>query len=163
MAANAIQCTFNRGCSAAKFIMSPNEGTRRKPPPQLSEELGGVWGGGTILACLPQLRRAKAERRKAFMGIFADQKAIERLAARLQTLEDGVSELKRQSRSAELEYVELYDKVKRQMSRMAKRYAVDQKENGELVPDETETDPYNHLDPISRSIMIRRGRPEHKS
>ena len=93
------------------------------------------------------------------MSIFGDKidagKVVERLAA----VDDALASLERRIRSQELEYIELYDKVKRQMSRMAKRYAVDQKENGEQ---ELEEVPDDGLDPISRSIMLRRGLPRTK-
>lgn len=90
------------------------------------------------------------------MGIFATNKAVERLRDRLETLEVLCGELERDRRKLDLEFTDLYDKVRRQMSRMAKRAAVDDKGNGfdneaEQVPEHLQ-----HLDPISRSIMVRR-------
>ena len=93
------------------------------------------------------------------MSIFSQQKAIDRLSDRLTGIEDTCSDLQRDRRKLDLEFTELYDKVSRQMSRMAKRYAVDQKENGEQQIDEI---PDDGLDPISRSIMLRRGMPRMK-
>jgi len=90
------------------------------------------------------------------MRLFGDDTAVERLENRLAALEDSHDKLGRTIRSLELEYVELYDKVKRQMSRMAKRYAVDVAENND-APVAEEVD--DGLDPISRSIMLRRGMP----
>jgi len=88
------------------------------------------------------------------MGIFRADKAVERIEDRLVKLETLCDDLQRTSRSLELEYVELFDKVKRQMSRMAKRYAVDTAEvNDAPVVEE----PDDGLDPISRSILRRRG------
>lgn len=95
----------------------------------------------------------------ALMSIWGQQKAIDRLTDRLAKLEDTCTELQRDRRKLDLEFTDLYDKVSRQMSRMAKRYAVDQKENGELLVDEV---PDDGLDPISRSIMLRRGMPRMK-
>ncbi len=88
------------------------------------------------------------------MSLFGDMKAIERVEDRLTRIENLCSDLQRESRKLDLEFTDLYDKVRRQMSRMAKRYAVDSKENGELVEVEA---PDDGLDPISRSILERRG------
>ena len=93
------------------------------------------------------------------MKLFATQKAVAELAFRLGELDSDVRTLKTANKHLELEWEELYDKVRRQMSRMSKRYAVDQKENGELLP---EAPPDDGLDPISRSIMLRRGMPGRK-
>ena len=93
------------------------------------------------------------------MSIFATQKAIDRLSDRLASVQDTCADLQRDRRKLDLEFTELYDKVSRQMSRMAKRYAVDQKENGEQ---QTEEIPDDGIDPISRSILRRRGMPRTK-
>jgi len=68
-----------------------------------------------------------------------------------------VSDLQRENKKLDLEFTELYDKVSRQMSRMAKRYAVDQKENGGAPLDESEPDAPPGIDAISASILRRRG------
>jgi len=74
-------------------------------------------------------------------------------------VENQCADLQRAKRSLELEFTELYDKVRHQMSRMAKRDAAARK-NGEDVPDvDAPPDPLGHLDPISKSIMLRRGTP----
>jgi len=93
------------------------------------------------------------------MSIFSQQKAIERLRDRLDGMDAMLGELERDRRKLDLEFTDLYDKVRRQMSRMAKRAAVDDKGNGFdqevlAVPEHLQ-----HLDPISRSIMLRRGGP----
>ena len=90
------------------------------------------------------------------MGIFSQQRAIERLSDRLESIDNVVSELVRDRKKLDLEFTDLYDKVRRQMSRMAKRAAVDDKGNGfdAVVPEIPEG--YEHLDPVSRSIMLRR-------
>jgi len=90
------------------------------------------------------------------MSIFSQEKAIERLRDRLDGMDTMLGELERDRRKLDLEFTDLYDKVRRQMSRMAKRAAVDDKGNGfdqevDAVPDQ-----FANLDPISRSIMIRR-------
>ena len=90
------------------------------------------------------------------MSIFGDKKALGRILERLDEIDESISGLERKYRSSELEYIELYDKVKRQMSRMAKRAAVDNKEL--LEPPEI-PDPDDGVDPISRSILARRGIP----
>jgi len=92
------------------------------------------------------------------MIIFARQKALERLEDRLAVVADLCATLERDNRNLKLEFVELYDKVSHQMSRMAKRAAVHEKENGEDVLPLPPDDPYVHLDPVSRSIMMRRAK-----
>jgi len=87
--------------------------------------------------------------------MWRDKKAVERLEDDLRALKNNVEDLERGRKSLELEFTELYDKVSHQMSRMAKRYARAEKEN----PEETEIASANSLDgidPISRSIMLRR-------
>ncbi len=92
------------------------------------------------------------------MGLFARQKAAERLEHRLMKLEDLCSSLESDRRKLDLEFSDLYDKVRHQMSRMAKRDAVSQKENGTDAEPLPPDDPFPHLDPVSRSIMMRRSR-----
>lgn len=88
------------------------------------------------------------------MSVWGQQRALDRLADRLKAVADDVADLKRDSRKLDLEFTELYDKVRHQMSRMAKRDAVAAKVNGGDPP---EDEPVDNLDPISRSIMVRRG------
>ena len=91
------------------------------------------------------------------MSIFGNNTAADRLEERLATVENLCADLQRAKRSLELEFTELYDKVRHQMSRMAKRDAA-ARQNGEDIPEEdAPPDPYAHLDPISKSIMLRRG------
>ncbi len=92
------------------------------------------------------------------MSLFARQKAAERLEHRLIKLEDLCSSLESDRRKLDLEFSDLYDKVRHQMSRMAKRDAVSKKENGEDLLVETVPDQFADLDPVSRSIMMRRSR-----
>lgn len=85
-------------------------------------------------------------------------KRIEVLEEDLRALQRVVADQESKGRSLELEYVELYDKVKRQMSRMAKRYEVDAKENETTNPPISNASHLDGLDPVSRSIMLRRAR-----
>lgn len=93
------------------------------------------------------------------MGFFQQQRALDRLTDRLKAVADDVSDLQRGARKLDLEFTELYDKVRHQMSRMAKRDAMAAKVNGDDTPDD---EPVDNLDPISRSIMLRRGMPRMK-
>ena len=83
---------------------------------------------------------------------------MDRLEDRLNTLEDLCAEQHREARKLDMEFTDLYDKVKRQMSRMAKRYAVDSKESEDpeqVIIDGSHTE---SSDPISEAIHARRGR-----
>ncbi len=91
------------------------------------------------------------------MGILRQQKALDRLEDRLQRTEQLCADLDRENKKLDLEFTDLYDKVRRQMSRMAKRYAVDQKENLNDEEIETVGQSFPDADPISRSILLRRG------
>ncbi len=90
------------------------------------------------------------------MGIFATQKAVAELAFRLGELDTEVRTLKTANKHLELEWEELYDKVRRQMSRMSKRSAVDAPPLPNVEPIEDEID---GVDPISAEILARRGGP----
>jgi len=89
--------------------------------------------------------------------MFRDNKTTERLEERLKALEIRCDDQDRTSRKLDLEFVELYDKVRHQMSRMAKRQAVTDKANGELVQVDEAPDAIQGPDPISKSILLRRG------
>ena len=91
------------------------------------------------------------------MGLFGENRATERLEDHLCQLQRQVDDLHNANKRLNLEWEELYDKVRRQMARMSKRVAVDAKNNGELIPVDSENSPSDTLDPISRSIMLRRG------
>ena len=96
------------------------------------------------------------------MALWRHQKTLDRLEDRLRSVETKCDDLERAKKSLDLEFTELYDKVSHQMSRMAKRYSR-AKTNGDTPPpDEPETSPSDGLDPISRSIMMRRGRQGHR-
>ncbi len=89
------------------------------------------------------------------MGIFATNKAVASLAFRLGEISVEVDSLKRANRSLELEFTELYDKVRHQMSRMAKRTAVEAKELNDAEPILPAP---GEVDAISAKILARRDR-----
>lgn len=91
--------------------------------------------------------------------MWRDQKAIERLENRCRRLEDKVDDLERGAKKLNLEFTELYDKVSHQMSRMAKRYARAEKETPIEETEIANANSLDGIDPISRSIMLRRGAP----
>jgi len=90
------------------------------------------------------------------MGLFATNKAIDRLSDGLKRLADDVSDLQRDRKKLDLEFTDLYDKVRHQMSRMAKRDAQATKANGEIPPLGGEVLEEDELDPISAKIHARR-------
>ncbi len=90
------------------------------------------------------------------MGIFATNKAIDRLSDGLKRLADDVADLQRDRKKLDLEFTDLYDKVRHQMSRMAKRDAHAAKVNGEIPPISGEEVENDELDPISAKIHARR-------
>ncbi len=91
------------------------------------------------------------------MGILRQQKAIDRLEDRLARCETLASDLQRENRKLELEFTDLYDKVRHQMSRMAKREALARKENGEDLVVAADVDSPPEIDAVSASILRRRG------
>ena len=92
------------------------------------------------------------------MGLLATQRTLDRLEDRLRSLEIKCDDLERAKKSIDLEFTELYDKVSHQMSRMAKRYSRAKTLNGGPSEDSSEETSTDTVDPISRSIMMRRGR-----
>jgi len=90
------------------------------------------------------------------MSVFRQQKAIDRLEDRLQRTEQLCADLDRENKKLDLEFTDLYDKVRRQMSRMAKRYAVDSKESADLEPPIIDGSLPDLSDPISEAIHARR-------
>ena len=92
------------------------------------------------------------------MGIFASKKAAATLAFRLGELSVEVRELKTAHKHLELEWEELYDKVRHQMARMSRRAKVDLRENGELDEETPANAGSDFVDPISEEILARRKR-----
>ena len=92
------------------------------------------------------------------MGVFRQQRTLDRLEDRLRSLELKCDDLERAKKGLDMEFTELYDKVSHQMSRMAKRYARAEKVNGDEPPPDSEVASEATVDPISKSIMMRRAR-----
>ena len=92
------------------------------------------------------------------MALFATNKAVATLSDRLGALQSEIQELKTARKHLELEWEELYDKVRHQMSRMSRRVPREDKTNGEipLIAGEEPSD--DELDPISAKIHARRSR-----
>jgi len=88
------------------------------------------------------------------MGLWQSNLALERIEDRLAKQATAMEDLDREIRGLKLEYIELYDKVRHQMSRMAKRSAVVERENNDV--EVIEDDPPG-VDPISAKILGRRG------
>ena len=83
--------------------------------------------------------------------------AIERLQDSLNALTLRVSDLESASKKLELEWVETYDKIRHQLSRMARRGDL-AKTNGDTDPVEKQSSAEDQIDPISAGIHARRGR-----
>lgn len=84
-------------------------------------------------------------------------RAVERLDDRLATLQAKVDELDSLSRKLQLEWIETYDKIRHQLSRMARRGDLSNgKDQVEIVDDTPPED--DGIDPISAKIHARRGR-----
>jgi len=83
--------------------------------------------------------------------------AVERLTDSLAALTTKVDALESASRKLELEWVETYDKIRHQMSRMARRGDLAKgKDLEEISPDPANDEPV--MDPISAGIHARRNR-----
>jgi len=93
---------------------------------------------------------------EALMGLFRDNRTLERLEDRIAKLEALADDSERIVRGLKMEYVELYDKVRHQMSRMAKRAAVDEQIRNDV---EVIEPPDDGIDPISRDILAHRNAP----
>ncbi len=91
------------------------------------------------------------------MALFAKNNALDRLEDRLRAVELKHDDLERTNRKLDLEFTELYDKVRHQMSRMAKRDALARKNDDDPPESEQDDLPFPDADPISRSILLRRG------
>lgn len=91
------------------------------------------------------------------MGVWRHAKALDRLENRLRSVEIKCEDHDRAIRGLKLDFEELFDKVKRMMSRVSKRAALDAKENETPDPLDPADSPTDGYDPISKSIMLRRG------
>jgi len=92
------------------------------------------------------------------MGLFRKEPASESQENRLFRLESKNDELDRELRGLRLEYIELYDKVSHQMSRMSRRY--DRAKKLEEIPEDVNNSdsPSEIPDPVSKRILARRQR-----
>jgi len=84
-------------------------------------------------------------------------KAIERVEDSLVGLKAKVDDLESTSRKLELEWVETYDKIRHQLSRMAKRGTLPDSKGSEAIVDPGANDE-PVVDPISAGIHARRNR-----
>ena len=93
-------------------------------------------------------------------GLRSEKRAIlatERLSDSLALLKGRVDDLESASKKLQLEWTETYDKIRHQLSRMARRGDLEAKPgNGEIVPDNA--DETLQIDPISAGIHARRSR-----
>ena len=90
--------------------------------------------------------------------MWGEKKVVGELREDLCQLQRRIDQLESQAKIAALEGQEIYDKTMRLMQRMAKRYEVDQKENGPTNLPNSTASHLDGLDPISKSIMLRRAR-----
>ncbi len=89
--------------------------------------------------------------------MYRAKKAVESLEDRCRKLEHRCEDLERHNKALRLEWEETYDKVRRSMSRISKRVAVDAKEAAEPFVANEAPEPQSGLDPISEGILRRRG------
>ncbi len=96
--------------------------------------------------------------------MFKNKLAVELLEDRCRSLEHRCEDLERSHKGLALEWEELYDKVRHQMSRMSRRIKVEKKNDVEVIDAEPQPEYESGLDPISAGILRRRagiaGRPE---
>ncbi len=92
------------------------------------------------------------------MRLFATAKEVRLLHESLREQSDRVQVLESASKALRLEWEELYDKVRHQMSRMSKRVPLESSVNGGPPSSEESAESFAELDPVSRSIMMRRAR-----
>ena len=89
--------------------------------------------------------------------MWKHQKAVESLEDRCRKLEHRCEDLERAHKGLGLEWEELYDKVRHQMSRMSKRVPAEAPAAPNGLDSEPEIAPGDGVDPISASILRRRG------
>jgi len=88
--------------------------------------------------------------------MFKHQKTIERLEDSCRALTHRVEDLERAHKKLGLEWEELYDKVRHQMSRMSKRVPAPPAPGPNGLDSETPAEPTTGLDPVSEGILRRR-------
>lgn len=85
-------------------------------------------------------------------------RAIERLEDDLKALRAVTGELQSANKRLQLEWTETYDKVRHQLSRMARRGDLSPSTTDDPIVDETATDEVEKVDTISAGILARRNR-----
>ncbi len=88
--------------------------------------------------------------------MWKHQKAVERLEDGQRALLHRVEDLERAHKKLGLEWEELYDKVRHQMSRMSKRVPAAPQPGPNGLDPEAPPETTSGLDPISESILRRR-------
>lgn len=83
--------------------------------------------------------------------------AVERLDDRLKAFTERVDALESANKRLELEWIEAYDKIRHQLSRMARRGDLPKANGADTIVDEAAADE-PEVDPISAAIHARRGR-----
>ena len=91
------------------------------------------------------------------MSLFRQSRAIEILQEDLRAATGRIDDLETAHKRLSLEWEELYDKVRHQMSRMSKRVADTAPANPGNGEDLQEADAVPGMDPISQRIHARRG------
>lgn len=91
--------------------------------------------------------------------MWKHQKTLDRLGDDLCQLRRRLDDLEAAQKRVTLDNAELYEKTLRLMQRMAKRYAVDNPVPPEPPDPDSSSSHLDGLDPISKSIMVRRGTP----
>jgi len=107
--------------------------------------LSAIWNTG-----YPQATRVFRSEKRAIL-------AVERLTDSLAALTVKVDALESASRKLELEWVETYDKIRHQMSRMARRGDLSKGKGDDPIIDPAANDE-PVMDPISAGIHARRSR-----
>jgi len=92
------------------------------------------------------------------MGLFSTAKELGLLRDSLREQRDRVQDLESDCKHLRLEWEELYDKVRHQMSRMSKRLPAEPASDDAAAAEFNASEQFAELDPVSRSIMLRRAR-----
>ena len=92
------------------------------------------------------------------MGLFGKENPTASLQEDFLTLRRRVDQLESDSKIGKLEAAEIYDKTLRLMQRMAKRYAVDQKELELEIPPDAPEETAPTVDEVTQRILNRRAR-----
>ncbi len=92
------------------------------------------------------------------MSIWRKKIAVELVEDRCRALEHRCEDLERAHKGLALEWEELYDKVRHQMSRMSRRVKTAEKEAGNGTDLEERGESPDGPDPISARILQRRNR-----